>query len=140
MYAIVLALWAIYEKTEDIMGRVVKNEKELVQEIQNNVDYIEVECGIKDFFIKIKGTRKIAWTVCLGCLAIAAATTTYMVAKEDTDAKKIAISAISATAAAAILGPTTAATCVMMAVSAGGVDVLRECPAYILLYLSLIHI
>ena len=57
MYAIVLALWAIYEKTEDIMGRVVKNEKELVQAIQNNVDYIEVECGIKDFFIKIKGTR-----------------------------------------------------------------------------------
>ena len=47
MYAIVLALWAIYEKTEDIMGRVVKNEKELVQAIQNNVDYIEVECGIK---------------------------------------------------------------------------------------------
>ena len=38
MYAIVLALWAIYEKTEDIMGRVVKNEKELVQAIQNNVD------------------------------------------------------------------------------------------------------
>ena len=30
MYAIVLALWAIYEKMEDIMGRVVKNEKELV--------------------------------------------------------------------------------------------------------------
>ena len=57
MYAIVLALWAIYEKTEDIMGRVVKNEKELVQAIQNNVDYIEVECGIKDFFIKITGTR-----------------------------------------------------------------------------------
>ena len=57
MYAIVLALWAIYEKTEDIMGRVVKNEKELVQAIQNNVDYIEVECGIKDFFINIKGTR-----------------------------------------------------------------------------------
>lgn len=57
MYAIVLALWAIYKKTEDIMGRVVKNEKELVQAIQNNVDYIEVECGIKDFFIKIKGTR-----------------------------------------------------------------------------------
>ncbi|MDY2665850.1 hypothetical protein [Desulfovibrio sp.] len=39
------------------MGRVVKNEKELVQAIQNNVDDIEVECGIKDFFIKIKGTR-----------------------------------------------------------------------------------
>lgn len=112
------------------MGRVVKDEKELVQAIKNNVDYIEVECGIKDFFIKIKGTGKIAWTVCLGCLAIAAATTAYMVAKEDNDAKKIAISAISATAAAAILGPTTAATCVMMAVSAGGVDVLNKLREY----------
>lgn len=70
------------------MGRVVKDEKELVQAIQDNVDYIEVECGIKDFFIKVKGTGKIAWTVCLGCLAIAAATTAYMVTKEDKDAKK----------------------------------------------------
>ena len=112
------------------MGRVVKDEKELVQAIKNNVDYIEVECGIKDFFIKIKGTGKIAWTVCLGCLAIAAATTTYRVEKENNDAKKIAISAISATAAAAILGPTTAATCVMMAVSAGGVDVLNKLREY----------
>lgn len=112
------------------MGRVVKNEKELVQAIQNNVDYIEVECGIKDFFIKIKGTRKIAWTVCLGCLAIAATTAAYMVTKEDKDAKKIAISAISATAAAVILGPTTAATCVMMAVTAGGVDVLNKLREY----------
>ena len=75
-------------------------------------------------------SRKIAWTVCLGCLAIAAATTTYMVAKEDKDAKKIAISAIPATAAASILGPTTAATCVMMAVSAGGVDVLNKLREY----------
>ena len=112
------------------MGRVVKDEKELVQAIKNNVDYIEVECGIKDFIIKVKGTGKIAWTVCLGCLAIAAATTAYMVAKEDNDAKKIAISAISATAAAAILGPTTAATCVMMAVAAGGVDVLSKLREY----------
>ncbi|WP_308599279.1 hypothetical protein, partial [uncultured Desulfovibrio sp.] len=55
---------------------------------------------------------------------------TYMVAKEDNDAKKIAISAISATAAAAILGPTTAATCVMMAVAAGGVDVLNKLREY----------
>lgn len=112
------------------MGRVVKDEKELVQAIQDNVDYIEVECGIKDFFIKVKGTGKIAWTVCLGCLAIAAATTAYMVTKEDKDAKKITISAISATAAAAILGPATAATCVMMAVAAGGVDVLSKLREY----------
>ena len=33
------------------MGRVVKDEKELAQAIKNNVDYIEVEGGIKDFFI-----------------------------------------------------------------------------------------
>ena len=44
------------------MGRVVKDEKELAQAIKNNVDYIEVEGGIKDFFIKVKGTGKIAWT------------------------------------------------------------------------------
>lgn len=31
------------------MGRVVKDEKELAQAIKNNVDYIEVEGGIKDF-------------------------------------------------------------------------------------------
>ena len=104
------------------MGRVVKDEKELAQAIKNNVDYIEVEGGIKDFFIKVKGTGKIAWTLCIGCLAIAAATTAYMVTKEDGDIKK--------TAAAAILGPTTAATCVMMAVAAGGVDVLNKLREY----------
>ena len=108
------------------MGRVVKDEKELAQAIKNNVDYIEVEGGIKDFFIKVKGTGKIAWTLCIGCLAIAAATTAYMVTKEDGDIKK----AISATAAAGILGPTTAATCVMMAVAAGGVDVLNKLREY----------
>ena len=31
------------------MGRVVKDEKELAQAIKNNVDYIEVESGVKDF-------------------------------------------------------------------------------------------
>ena len=40
-------------ETEKIMGRLVKDEKELAQAIKNNVDYIEVEGGIKDFFIKI---------------------------------------------------------------------------------------
>ena len=70
------------------MGRVVKDEKELAQAIKNNVDYIEVEGGIKDFFIKVKGTGKIAWTLCIGCLAIAAAMTAYMVTKEDGDIKK----------------------------------------------------
>ena len=39
-------------ETEKIMGRVVKDEKELAQAIKNNVDYIEVEGGIKDFFIR----------------------------------------------------------------------------------------
>lgn len=112
------------------MGRVVKDEKELAQAIKNNVDYIEIEGGIKDFFIKIKGTGKIAWTLCIGCLAIAAITTAYMVTKEDGDAKKTAVAAISATAAAGILGPTTAATCVMMAVAAGGVDVLNKLREY----------
>lgn len=111
------------------MGRVVKDEKELAQAIKNNVDYIEVEGGIKDFFIKVKGTGKIAWTLCIGCLAIAAMTA-YMVTKEDGDIKKTAVAAISATAAAAILGPTTAATCVMMAVAAGGVDVLNKLREY----------
>ena len=110
------------------MGRVVKDEKELAQAIKNDVDYIEVEGGIKDFFIKVKGTGKIAWTLCIGCLAIAAATTAYMVTKEDGDIKKTAVAAISATAA--ILGPTTAATCVMMAVAAGGVDVLNKLREY----------
>ena len=70
------------------MGRLVKDEKELAQAIKNNVDYIEVEGGIKYFFIKVKGTGKIAWTLCIGCLAIAAATTAYMVTKEDGDIKK----------------------------------------------------
>ena len=110
------------------MERVVKDEKELAQAIKNNVDYIEVEGGIKDFFIKVKGTGKIAWTLCIGCLAIAAATTAYMVTKEDGDIKKTAVAAISATAG--ILGPTTAATCVMMAVAAGGVDVLNKLREY----------
>ena len=112
------------------MGRGVKDEKELAQAIKNNVDYIEVEGGIKDFFIKVKGTGKIAWTLCIGCLAIAAAATAYMVTKEDGDIKKTAVAAISATAAAGILGPTTAATCVMMAVAAGGVDVLNKLREY----------
>ena len=51
------------------MGRVVKDEKELAQAIKNNVDYIEVEGGIKDFFIKVKGTGKIAWTLCIGSVS-----------------------------------------------------------------------
>ena len=34
------------------MGRVVKDEKEVAQAIKNDVDYIEVEGGIKDFFIR----------------------------------------------------------------------------------------
>ena len=53
-----------------------------------------------------------------------------MVTKEDGDIKKTAVAAISATAAAGILGPTTAATCVMMAVAAGGVDVLNKLREY----------
>ena len=44
--------------------------------------------------------------------------------------KKTAVAAISATAAAGILGPTTAATCVMMVVAAGGVDVLNKLREY----------
>lgn len=43
----------------------------------------------QDFFIKVKGTGKIAWTLCIGCLAIAAATTAYMVTKEDGDIKRM---------------------------------------------------
>lgn len=43
------------------MGRLVKDEKELAQAIKNNVDYIEVEGGIKDFFYK--GERD--WKNCM---------------------------------------------------------------------------
>lgn len=111
------------------MGRVVKDEKELAQAIKNNVDYIEVEGGIKDFFIKVKGTGKIAWTLCIGCLAIAAATTAYMVTKEDGDIKKIAVAAISATAAAGILGPQQLQQR-DDGVAAGGVDVLNKLREY----------
>ena len=112
------------------MGRVVKDEKELAQAIKNNVDYIEVEGGIKDFFIKVTGTAQIALTFSIGRQAITTATNTYISTKKYGDIKKTAVAAISATAAAGILGPTTAATCVMMAVAAGGVDVLNKLREY----------
>lgn len=112
------------------MGHVVKDAKELAQAIKSNEDYIEIEGDLKKGVVKVKGTGKIAWALCFSCIAIAAAATAYIVMKNDEDAKTKAVAAISATAAVAILGPTTAATCVMMAVYAGNVDVISKLREY----------
>lgn len=108
------------------MGHAVKDAKELAQAIKSNENYIEIEGDLKKGVVKVKGTGKIAWTLCIGGLTIAAA----MVINKQADPKTAALAAVSATAAAGILGPTTAAMCVMMAVYAGNVDVISKLREY----------
>lgn len=108
------------------MGHVVKDAKELAQAIESNEDYIEIEGDLRKGVIKVKGVGKVAWMLCIGGLAIAAA----IVINKKADPKTAALAAVSATSAAAILGPTTAATCVKMAVAAGNVDVLSKLREY----------
>lgn len=102
----------------------VSTEKELAKAVEEDTDTIEIEGDLKDKVIRIKATGKIAWAICIGCIAAAVVSTL------STGGIGSLSIAAAAPVAVSILGIPTTIACVTIAVAAGGVGVLNKLRGY----------
>lgn len=106
----------------------VRDEKELAKAIKEEHDTIEIEGDLANKAIKIKATGKVAWCVCIGAIGIAvAATLAAPVTRGASLPVKFAIAPVVATS---LGGFSVVTSAIMIAVAAGGVDVLNKLRKY----------
>ncbi len=106
-------------------------EKELGEALKNNQDTIEVEGDLAKKTIKIKATGKVAWAVCIGCVAVAVTLIVVTIGSGGTATPVTGpTAAITLSAAAATWGLPTAITATGIAVAGGGVGVLKKLRKY----------
>lgn len=113
------------------MVRKVKTEKELGEALKAGEDEIEIEGDLAQRTIRIRATGKLAWAVAFGALGIAAVAVYATIGSAGTSTSVTGSMAfISGSAAAGILGVTTAATALSIAIAAGGVGALTRLRKY----------
>lgn len=112
-------------------------EKEFGEALKNDQDTIEIEGDLAKKTIKIKATGKVAWGVCIGCIAIAVAMVVVTIGSGGTATPVTGpTAAITLSAAAATWGLPTAITATGIAVAGGGVGVLNKLRKYRLVKIS----
>ena len=106
-------------------------EKDLGNALKNNQDTIVIEGDLAEKTLKIKATGKVAWAVCIGCIAVAV---TLVVVTFGSGGAAIPVAgptaAITLSAAATIWGLPTAITATGIAVAGGGVVALKKLRKY----------
>ena len=106
-------------------------EKEFGEALKNDQDTIEVEGDLAKKTIKIKATGKVAWAVCIGCVAIAMTALVVTIGSGGTATPITGpTSAIVLSAAVATWGMPTAITATGIAIAGGGVGVLNKLRKY----------
>lgn len=105
----------------------VANEKELAEAVKNNEEKIEIEGDLARKTIKIKATGKIAWLVAIGAIGVAVIA---ILSAPATAGGGALVSGAVAPAAVGILGFSTTATAISIAIAGGGVAVLNKLRGY----------
>ena len=106
-------------------------EKDLGEALKNDIDTIEIEGDLAKKVFKIKATGKVAWGVCIGCVAVAV---TLVVVTIGSGGMATPVTgptaAITLSAAAATWGLPTAITATGIAVAGGGIGALKKLRKY----------
>lgn len=106
----------------------VRNAKELGEAIKGGADTIEIEGDIAKKVIRIRATGKVAWVVAFGALGLAGAS--YFLAPTPAAPATLTMNALAAPAAVSILGVSTTAAAISVALAAGGVAALTKLRKY----------
>lgn len=107
--------------------KTVRTEEELGEALGANEDSILVEGDLARKVFRIKATGKVAWCIAIGAIGVAVA---LVIASAGVGAPA---AAGAAPVAIGILGMPTVITCIVIAVSSGGVAVLNKLRSYTLI-------
>ena len=105
----------------------IETAKELGKELKKDPDTVEVSIKMGKIIIKLKGVGKVAWAIAIGAIGVAVAA---VIAAPATGGTSSALAAVSAPAAASILGVSTTTAAISIAVAGGGVAVLNKLRKY----------
>ncbi|WP_434624044.1 hypothetical protein [Azospirillum sp. B2RO_4] len=104
----------------------ISSNSELKDAINKGQDTISIEGDLAKKILKIKATGKVAWLVAIGAIGLSAyALISAPATAPVTGGANFAASAIGGGAAVSILGASTTAFAISLAVAAGGVGILK---------------
>ncbi|MGJ0475732.1 hypothetical protein ACR6AP_13690 [Klebsiella variicola] len=109
----------------------VTTEKELAHAIKENEDTITIEGDLAKKTLRIKATGKVAWVIAFGAIGVAVYSIMVTIGTGGASAPATGVTAaFTGGAAISILGASTTATAISIAVAAGGVGVLTKLRSY----------
>lgn len=106
-------------------------EKEFGEALKNDQDTIEVEYDLAKSVLEIKAVGKVAWGVCIACIAIAVSMAVVTISSGGTATPITGpTAALTLGAAATTLGMPTAVAATGIAIAGGGVGALNKSRKY----------